>query len=156
MRLTRLIENFLTFSRLERNRQHFEFTDVQPASVVDPATRAVHERFEQTGCHLTQKWRHDLPDIPADPDALVTVLINLLDNAYKYTRGKKFIVLRVFREGDSLHLRFATTASALRLANRNGSSNGSTRSIKGSLVRQVDAGWGWRLSTVLSGLMGGA
>jgi signal transduction histidine kinase len=99
---TRLIENFLTFSRLERNRQRYDFTDVQPASIVDPATGAVRERLEQPGCHFDAEVEHDLPNIPADPDALVTVLINLLDNAYKYTRGKKVIGLRVFREGDSV------------------------------------------------------
>src|SRR5208282_4392808 len=33
-RLTRLIENFLTFSRIERNRQHFKFAPVQPDAVI--------------------------------------------------------------------------------------------------------------------------
>jgi signal transduction histidine kinase len=102
LRLSRLIENFLTFSRLERNRQHFEFTQVHPASIVETATQAVHERFEQSGCHLDVRVEKDLPDFHADADALITVLINLLDNAYKYTPGERYIALRAFREGDSL------------------------------------------------------
>ena len=55
------------------------------------------ERFEQPGCRLEVQVDPDLPDFHGDPDALVTVLINLLDNAYKYTRGEKAIVLRAFR-----------------------------------------------------------
>jgi signal transduction histidine kinase len=102
LRLTRLIENFLTFSRLERNRQHFEFTQVQPTSIVETAAGALHERFDQPGCHIDIQIEQALPAFCADPDALATVLINLLDNAYKYTRAEKFIVLRVFREGDSV------------------------------------------------------
>ena len=35
-RLSRLIENFLTFSRLERNRQKFDFRATQPERVVQP------------------------------------------------------------------------------------------------------------------------
>jgi signal transduction histidine kinase len=36
----------------------------------------------------------DLPSIRGDVDALVTALLNLLDNAWKYTGDKKHIVLR--------------------------------------------------------------
>ena len=102
LRLTRLIENFLTFSRLERNRQHFEFIDVQPSTVIESAVAAVHVRFEQPGCRLDVEVEPGLPDFHGDPDALVTVLINLLDNAYKYTRGDKAIVLRAFRSQEAI------------------------------------------------------
>jgi signal transduction histidine kinase len=87
---------------LERNRQRFEFTQVQPASVAETAAGALRERWEQPGCHLEVEVEPGLPDISADPDAIVTVLINLLDNAYKYTRVEKTIGLRVSRERDSI------------------------------------------------------
>jgi len=38
----------------------------------------------------------------ADRDSLVTVLINLLDNALKYSGDEKRIALRARREGDTL------------------------------------------------------
>lgn len=102
LRLTRLIENFLTFSRLERNRQHFEFVNLQPSTVVESAVAAVKERFEQPGCGLEVQVDPNLSDFHGDPDALVTVLINLLDNAYKYTRGDKAILLHAFRTEESI------------------------------------------------------
>jgi two-component system, OmpR family, phosphate regulon sensor histidine kinase PhoR len=40
----------------------------------------------------------DLPAVRADQDAMVTVLLNLLDNAYKYSPGEKRIALRAFHE----------------------------------------------------------
>jgi signal transduction histidine kinase len=93
MRLTRLIENFLTFSRIERRRQSFEFQRVDPVAVADAAAAAVRERF----CADLQ-IEPDLPPIYADEDALITVLLNLLDNAYKYTPAEKQIALRANSE----------------------------------------------------------
>ena len=42
-RLTRLIDNFLTFSRLERNRQRFAFAPTDPADIVHDALGAMPE-----------------------------------------------------------------------------------------------------------------
>ncbi|HVW07318.1 MAG TPA: HAMP domain-containing sensor histidine kinase [Bryobacteraceae bacterium] len=93
-RLGRLIENFLTFSRLERNRQRFEFTDVDPGDVVKAAMKA--QSGSASG--LSVLISPDLPRIRADEDAMVTVLRNLLDNASKYTPGEKRIAIRAYRE----------------------------------------------------------
>ena len=49
-----------------------------------------------------------LPPVVADQDAMVTVLVNLLDNAYKYTPDDKRITVRVSREsGHGDHVVFA-------------------------------------------------
>jgi signal transduction histidine kinase len=39
-----------------------------------------------------------LPPVRADESALVTVLLNLLDNAWKYSPGEKHIAVRAYRE----------------------------------------------------------
>lgn len=98
-RLTRLIESFLEFSRLDRQRRHFELAPTDPGGIVEAAAAAVHERFEQAGCELLLAVEPELPEIDADRDALTTVLVNLLDNALKYTKGDRRIALRARREG---------------------------------------------------------
>jgi signal transduction histidine kinase len=99
-RLTRLIDNFLTFSRLERNRQRFDFQPTSPDEIVHDALAAIPE--DRRGEHPPHvEVAADLPPIVADHDAMVTVLVNLLDNAYKYTPDDKRIGVRVFR--DSSH-----------------------------------------------------
>ena len=96
-RLTRLIDNFLTFSRLERNRQRFAFAPTDPADIVHDALAAIpEERRREHPPHV--EMAADLPPVVADQDAMVTVLVNLLDNAYKYTAGDKRITVRVSRE----------------------------------------------------------
>jgi len=97
-RLSRLIDNFLTFSRMERNKQSFEFVDVSVEEITTDAVDAVGERFASHGCRLDVEIAPDLPAITGDQDALVTVLINLLDNAYKYSQDDKHIVLRAYAD----------------------------------------------------------
>lgn len=93
-RLSRLIENFLSFSRMERNKRAFEFSEVPPEEVVQTVRETVRERFETTGAELCVETASGLPPLTADRDALVTVLLNLLDNACKYSTPPLRVTLR--------------------------------------------------------------
>jgi signal transduction histidine kinase len=95
-RLSLLIANFLAFSRMERNRYTFEFAPAQVEEIIGAAIEAAGERFREPGCQLSVDVGPNLPKIQADLGALVTALVNLLDNAYKYTPGPKQITLRAF------------------------------------------------------------
>ncbi len=95
-RLSLLIANFLAFSRIERNRYTFEFAPARVEEIVAAAIEAAGERFREPGCELSIQIAPELPEIQADLGALVTTLVNLLDNAYKYTPGSKQITLRAF------------------------------------------------------------
>jgi len=92
-RLSRLIDNFLTFSRMERNRAQFEMTRTRAESVVQATVDSVGERYA-----LEVSVAPDLPPIQADEDAVVTVLLNLLDNAYKYSAEPRRIELSAYAE----------------------------------------------------------
>jgi signal transduction histidine kinase len=97
-RLSRLLENFLTFARLERRRHQFVFAAVHPSTVVENAVTAVRERVPP-GCELRVDVAPDVPMLMADADALGTALLNLLENALKYTTTDKRILVRVGRDG---------------------------------------------------------
>jgi signal transduction histidine kinase len=96
-RLNRLIENFLTFSRMENARGKFEFARARPEDVVHSALESVAGRFP-----VQVEIEPGLPALHADVDALVTVLLNLLDNAFKYTGDDKHIELRAYTTHDRL------------------------------------------------------
>jgi len=89
VRLSRLIDNFLTFSRMERNKRAFQFEPLSAEAVVNEAVEAVSERFDSGGFKLDVDVKKGLPSVKGDRDALVTVLVNLLDNAYKYSSDDK-------------------------------------------------------------------
>jgi signal transduction histidine kinase len=106
-RLSRLIDNFLTFSRMERNKRAFEFESVDVAGAVRAAVAAVGERFSCPDARLDVDLPADLPRIRADRDALVTVLLNLLDNAWKYSGDGKVVKVRAYAAGPSVCIEVA-------------------------------------------------
>ena len=101
-RLTRMIDNFLSFSRMERNKNAFSLAPASPAAMVDDAIDSVCTKYRTNQCLLETDLADDLPEVPADHDAIVTVLINLLDNACKYTTDDKRIRLSVAVDNDEL------------------------------------------------------
>jgi signal transduction histidine kinase len=115
-RLSRLIENFLTFSRLDRRQQKFDLRPVEPAAIVTEAVDAIRDRLPAT-CALTMDVDSDLPPVLADREGLATALINLLDNALKYSPGEPRITVSAQRAGDSL-VAFAVTDNGIGIAPR--------------------------------------
>lgn len=93
-RLSRLIENFLTFSRLEQVEHTFEFLSVDAAGLISRAVEAAGERFHNSDCSLTIEVADHLPLIRADEDGMVMALLNLLDNAYKYSSAPREISIK--------------------------------------------------------------
>jgi signal transduction histidine kinase len=97
-----LIDNFLAFSRMERNKYALDFKEVPAQAIIEGAVAAAGERFNAPGCHLNVETASDLPLIVADPDALVTAVVNLLDNAWKYSGDEKQITLTAAAENGSV------------------------------------------------------
>ena len=94
-RLSRLAEDFLTFSRLERGKQQLKLEPVAPRVIAEQAIAGLRPRLEAPGCTFTYDVPSDLPPVRADRDALTSIISNLLDNALKYTGEAKQIALWV-------------------------------------------------------------
>jgi len=101
-RLSRMIDNFLTFSRMERNKVAFTLTDAKPGLIASDAIEAVKTKYENNNCRFESLIPPNLPEIHADHDAIVTVLVNLLDNACKYTGEDKQVKLEIRAETDTV------------------------------------------------------
>ncbi|NUO81645.1 hypothetical protein HUU05_16360 [candidate division KSB1 bacterium] len=98
-RLGRLIENVLSFAKVERGvtQYHFEFEDV--GILLHMALDSFRAHAEAQGFTLTQEIAEDLPELRLDADAFVQVMLNLLGNAVKYSAAQKAIHVRAYREG---------------------------------------------------------
>jgi signal transduction histidine kinase len=101
-RLSSLIEDFLTFSRMERNKAKFERERLKVDEIIDVAIEAVGNRLQAPGCQFKADLKQPLPAIIGDRNALVTVFVNLLDNSLKYTGENKKICLRGFLSNGSV------------------------------------------------------
>ena len=112
-RLSGLIDNFLTFSRMERNKHAFIMARTTPVAIVDAAAEAVKTKFAGGRCAFDVKAGENLPEVMADRDAMVTVLVNLLDNAYKYSYEDKRIELSAFTEDGSVCFRVSDNGQGM-------------------------------------------
>jgi signal transduction histidine kinase len=94
-RLTRLINNVLDFSRMERGEKKYNFQPCDLAGVVRGIEQAFRPHLEAGGF----KFICELPDAPiavrGDADALSQIIVNLLSNAEKYSGGDKEITLQL-------------------------------------------------------------
>ena len=101
-RLTQLINNILDFSRIEAGRKEYRFAPTDVARVVREVIESYRFQIEQQGFALKVDVDDDLPHVPADEEALGQALINLVNNAIKYSRESKTIHIEVRREGSKV------------------------------------------------------
>ena len=103
-RLTLLINNILDFSRIEAGRREYRFAATDVNRVVAEVLESYRFPIEQQGFTLESELAEDIPEIAVDKEALSQALINLVNNAIKYSSDGKFIKLETRRTGDHLRL----------------------------------------------------
>jgi two-component system phosphate regulon sensor histidine kinase PhoR len=84
-RLSRLIDELLTLSNLELGKTELRRDPVFIAELTDEVFEVVRDKAERGGVQLRQALPDELPSVIADNDRLHQVLLNLTDNAIKYT-----------------------------------------------------------------------
>ena len=98
-RLSRLIDRFLTFSSLERGRQQLQFEPNELTDLIQKSAAVFRDHNgEADSClkiHVDQS-----ATLSCDTDAMVTAIVNLLENAWKYSDDEKQIDLRASLDGD--------------------------------------------------------
>jgi two-component system, OmpR family, phosphate regulon sensor histidine kinase PhoR len=93
-RLGRLIDDLLALSDLELGRIPMRMGAVAVGPVIDDVVQICAERARRGGVTVRVQLADPVPVVRADGDRLRQVLINLLDNAIKYTAGGGRVVIR--------------------------------------------------------------
>jgi signal transduction histidine kinase len=108
-RLTRLINIFLNVSRIESGRFEITKQDVDLTALVMEVIDAMKPSAEQKQVALTfHRLDQLLPNIPVDRDKIKDVVLNLVDNAIKYT-PKGSIDVSAVSLGDALQVTIKDT-----------------------------------------------
>ncbi|HEY6867464.1 MAG TPA: HAMP domain-containing sensor histidine kinase, partial [Candidatus Eisenbacteria bacterium] len=102
MRLSQLVDNILDFARLEAGRRTFRFEIIDPLGVVRDAIETFRPRLEHQGFHLTLEMPESLPPVRGDAIALSHCLLNLLDNAVKYSKAQRELKVAAGTRGDEV------------------------------------------------------
>jgi two-component system, OmpR family, phosphate regulon sensor histidine kinase PhoR len=84
-RLARLLDDLIVLSDLERGLTPLKLEALHPRDVVEEAVELMGEHARREGVVLAAQCEEHLPDLNGDRDRLHQVMINLLDNAIKYT-----------------------------------------------------------------------
>jgi signal transduction histidine kinase len=86
-RLTRLIGDLLDLSRIEAGEFHCELEAVPLQQfILAPAMETMRRVVKDKGVDLVTEFEEELPPVLADADRLSQVLMNLVDNAMKFTK----------------------------------------------------------------------
>ncbi len=84
-RLQRLISSLLDINRLEAGQPITNKRPLEPGLLAEEAAEVVRPLTESKQQSLAVQIESNLPNIEADPDMLRRVLINLIENAVKFT-----------------------------------------------------------------------
>ena len=102
-RLTALINNILDFSRIEAGRKEYDFRETDMRELVCNTLESYRYQIEQHGFTFEEKIG-DVPPLRVDREAIARSLVNLVNNALKYSQDRKFIGVKLYRENGSVKL----------------------------------------------------
>ena len=93
LHLNRLITDLRTLSLAEAGQLNLQKQAVEPGSLVQQVSDRMHLSAEEKNITLETDIASDLPPVQADPERLIQVMTNLVDNAIRYnTNGSRVIV----------------------------------------------------------------
>jgi signal transduction histidine kinase len=116
-RLQRLVDSLLEVSRMEMGETRFEMN----AFDLDPLIQDLVQRtaiLARKGVRLETKIDPGLPMVIADREKIERVILNLLDNALKYTPENGLIEIQAEQRGNDLWVRVSDSGPGVRLEDR--------------------------------------
>jgi len=103
-RLTHLINNVLDISRIDAGRRTYNLTENDLVQVVGDTLDAYRYQLDEQGIAVHRQLDPGPLTARCDPEAITRALLNLLDNAVKYSRGAQEIEVTLRRQGRSAFL----------------------------------------------------
>jgi two-component system phosphate regulon sensor histidine kinase PhoR len=96
-RLSSMVNRILSFSQIEDNKRRYTFGDTHLNEIVESSASTFRYTLENKGFHFTCEPDGALPVISADKEAVADAIVNLVDNAMKYSIENKHITVRTGR-----------------------------------------------------------
>jgi signal transduction histidine kinase len=103
-RLTSLINNILDFSRIECGKKEYNFRETDVADLVRSTLESYRFEIEQSGFEFEQRIDNNLPQVWVDREAIARSLLNLVNNAVKYSATDKYLGVNLYRHDGGVSL----------------------------------------------------
>ncbi len=112
-RLARMIDDLLDLARIESGRLELNIQPVLLVEAVREAEETVGNLVREKGLHLTT----DLPErdlrVEADPDRLLQILVNLVQNAVKFTPSGGKVEIAAYRNPGNIQIEVRDTGPGI-------------------------------------------
>lgn len=92
-RLSRIVNSILSFSKIESGKRHYNFSACNINEIVTQVYENYRFHLENRGFIFDLYLTEDIPQINIDREAVTEAIINLVDNAAKYSKDEKEISL---------------------------------------------------------------
>ncbi len=112
LELDRLIGRILELSKMEIHDSPLSFTSLDPSELLRMLLQRFQPVIEQKGLQISMDLSFHSP-FSGDQEALTSALLNILDNAIKFTPEKGQIDLRMHPKADSLAISITNTFEKL-------------------------------------------
>lgn len=116
-RLQRLVDSLLEVSRMESGETRFSMSEFELPPLVDELIQRT-SILARKGVVVTTNIATDLPAIVADREKIERVMVNMLDNALKYTPENGRISIEMQRKDGSLWVSVADTGPGIPFEDR--------------------------------------
>ncbi len=103
-RLTSLIDRLLDWARMEAGKKIYEPQDEPVESVIDAALEAFEPQLLVHPAQLIRDVPAGLPPVKVDLVAMSEALLNLLQNAHRYSGDSKIIAVRAAAKGPNVEI----------------------------------------------------
>ncbi len=100
IRLNRMVNDILDFSRYEAQNLHLEKTKQDVVEIIEDAVNQVQVLAKEHDLTISIMKEPDLPEIPLNVDSISRAFMNILSNAIKYSPDGKRIKIRAERSRD--------------------------------------------------------
>ena len=111
--MQRLVDDLLDLARIESGRWQPEPEHVDVAAAIQDVWSGLAERAAAGRVELTVEVEPGADVLVVDPDALRQILLNLVDNALRYSPPEGRITFRSRRDGDALVLSVSDTGPGI-------------------------------------------
>lgn len=104
-RLSRMVNKILNFSRIERGKREYHFINCNLNTELELMLENYRQHFDQNGFDIKFEVDNALPELKLDKEAVAEAIINLIDNAMKYSSDNKRIDISTKVEGEFVFVR---------------------------------------------------
>lgn len=103
-RLSNMVNKILNFSQIENDKRKYSYSKTNVNTVINEVLNTFKFHLAEKKFDLELALEDNIPEILADSEALADAIINLLDNAIKYSANQKFIGIKTGKQKDKVFI----------------------------------------------------